>query len=154
MIRKYAEIFCWKNVSSFCSTKATHIFSAKNIRILCIESTKTVNKMTLNELVKLTMLWTTGPRYFHTSHRQSSQNVLLLKYSNKCFIFFFIFFLFGFYCFTALLWIFTYIELIVHQKWAKNWEPVEKTTWPSVSRTWLSHNYVIWARLEPQRWEI
>ena len=58
---KYAEIFCWKNVSSFCSAKATHIFSAKNIRILYIESAKTVNEMTLNELVKLTTLWTTGP---------------------------------------------------------------------------------------------
>ena len=56
MIRKYAEIFCWKNVSSFCSAKATIIFSAKNIRILYIESAKTVNKMTL----KQTMLWTTG----------------------------------------------------------------------------------------------
>ena len=57
---------CWnfllKNVSSFCSAKATHIFSAKNIRILYIESAKTVNEMTLNKLVKLTMLWTTGPR--------------------------------------------------------------------------------------------
>ena len=62
MIRKYAEIFCWKNVSSFCSAKATHIFSAKNIKILYIESAKTVNEMTLNELVKLTTLWTTGPR--------------------------------------------------------------------------------------------
>ena len=61
MIHKYAEIFCWKNVSIFCSAKATHIFSAKNIRILYIESTKTVNEMTLNELVKLTTLWTTGP---------------------------------------------------------------------------------------------
>ena len=61
MIRKYAEFFCWKNVSSFCSAKATHIFSAKNIRILYIDSTKTVNEMTLNELVKLTTLWTTGP---------------------------------------------------------------------------------------------
>ena len=61
MIRKYTEIFCWKNVSSFCSAKATHIFSAKNIRILYIESAKTVNEMTLKELVKLTMLWTTGP---------------------------------------------------------------------------------------------
>ena len=40
---------------------ATHIFSAKNIRILCFESAKTVNEMTLNELVKLTTLWTTGP---------------------------------------------------------------------------------------------
>ena len=58
MIRIYAEIFCWKNVSSFCST---HIFSAKNIRILYIESAKTVKEMTLNELVKLTLLWTTGP---------------------------------------------------------------------------------------------
>ena len=43
---------------------ATHIFSAKNIRILYIESVKTVNEMTLNELVKLTTLWTTGPRDF------------------------------------------------------------------------------------------
>ena len=53
------KFFAEKNVSSL---KATHIFSAKNVRILCIESAKTVNKMTLNELVKLTMLWTTGPR--------------------------------------------------------------------------------------------
>ena len=34
----------------------------KNIRILYIESAKIVNEMTLNELVKLTTLWTTGPR--------------------------------------------------------------------------------------------
>ena len=45
--------FLVKNVSS---AKATHIFSAKNIRILYIESAKTVNEMTLNELVKLTTL--------------------------------------------------------------------------------------------------
>ena len=55
-------MFCWKNVSSFCSAKATHIFSAKNFRKLYIESAKTVSEMTLNELVKLTTLWTTGPR--------------------------------------------------------------------------------------------
>ena len=48
-------------MSSFCIAKATHVFSAKNIRIVCIESAKTVNEMTLNELVKLTTLWTTGP---------------------------------------------------------------------------------------------
>ena len=53
--------FCWKNVSSFCSAKATHILSAKNIRILYIESAKIVNEMTLNELLKLMTLWTTGP---------------------------------------------------------------------------------------------
>ena len=67
MIRKYTGIFCWKNVSSFCSAKATHIFSAKNIRILCIESAKTVNEMTLNDVVKLTTLWTTGPRQLKTA---------------------------------------------------------------------------------------
>ena len=50
------KLFAEKNVSSFCNAKATHIFSAKNIRILYIESVKTVNEMTLNELVKLTTL--------------------------------------------------------------------------------------------------
>ena len=64
MIRKYADIFCWKNVSSFCS--ATHIFSAKNIRILCIESAKTANEMTLNELVKLTSFEQLGPDWEDT----------------------------------------------------------------------------------------
>ena len=53
--------FLLKNVSSFCSAKVTHIFSAKNIGILYIESAKTVNEMILNELVKLTTLCTTGP---------------------------------------------------------------------------------------------
>ena len=41
--------------------KAAHIFSAKNIRILYIESAKTVHEMTLNKLIKLTKLWTTRP---------------------------------------------------------------------------------------------
>ena len=36
--------------------KLLTFFSAKNIRILYIESAKTVNEMTLNEFVKLTML--------------------------------------------------------------------------------------------------
>ena len=48
-------------MSSFCTAKATHIFSAKNLKKLYIESAKIVNKMALNELVKLTTLWTTGP---------------------------------------------------------------------------------------------
>ena len=50
------KVFAEKKLSSFCSAKATHIFSAKNIRILYIESAKTVNEMTLDELVKLTTL--------------------------------------------------------------------------------------------------
>ena len=79
MICKYAEIFCWKNVSSFCSAKATHIFSAKNIRILYIESAKIVNEITLNELVKLTTLWTTGPRFSVKILEKDSQ-----KHLQKC----------------------------------------------------------------------
>ena len=55
------KFFAENNVSSFCNAKATHIFSAKNIRILYIESAKTVNEMTLNEFVKLTTHRTTGP---------------------------------------------------------------------------------------------
>ena len=47
---------------------AFHIFSAKNIRILYIESAKTVNEITFNELVKLTTLSTTGPRFFFLFH--------------------------------------------------------------------------------------
>ena len=49
------------------AVQGTHIFSAKNIRILYIESAKTVNEMTLNELVKLTTLWTTGPWSFFSA---------------------------------------------------------------------------------------
>ena len=57
MIRKYAEIFLLKK----CECKSYSHFFSKNIRILCFESAKTVNEMTLNELVKLTTLRTTGP---------------------------------------------------------------------------------------------
>ena len=53
MLKFFAEKKKKKKVSS---AKATHIFSANNIRILYIESAKTVNEMTLNELVKLTRL--------------------------------------------------------------------------------------------------
>ena len=77
MIRKYAEIFAEKNVSSFCSAKATHIFSAKKIRILYNESAKTVNEMTLNELVKLTTLWTTEP-WLVSANKASSVTLILI----------------------------------------------------------------------------
>ena len=39
-------------------------FFQQNISELYIESAKTVNEIILNELVKLTTLWTTGPRYW------------------------------------------------------------------------------------------
>ena len=28
-------MFCWKNVNSFCTAKATHIFFSKNIQHIC-----------------------------------------------------------------------------------------------------------------------
>ena len=70
MIRKYAEIFCWKNVSSF-----SHFFSKKFQKIVYW-----INEMTLNKLVKLTMLWTTGPRIFW--HIISQQNSIKWTCSN------------------------------------------------------------------------
>ena len=52
------KFFPEKNVSSFYSAKATHIFSAKNTRILYIESTKTFNETTLNILLQLIWIYT------------------------------------------------------------------------------------------------
>ena len=60
MLKFFAEKM-WVAFAAFAVQKLLTIFSAKNIRILYIESAKTVNEITLNELVKLTMLWTTGP---------------------------------------------------------------------------------------------
>ena len=55
------KFFAEKMWVAFAVQKLLTFFSAKNIRILHIEVTKTVNENTLNELVKLTTLWTTGP---------------------------------------------------------------------------------------------
>ena len=55
---------CWNFLLKKCECKSYSHCLAKNIRILCIESAKIVNEMALNELVKLTTLWTTGPRRF------------------------------------------------------------------------------------------
>ena len=57
----YACIFCWKNVSSLCICKSYSHFFSKNTCELNIVLTRTVNILTTNELVKLTMLWITGP---------------------------------------------------------------------------------------------
>ena len=51
------KFFAEKMWVAFEVQKLLTFFSAKNIRILCIESAKTVNEMTLNELVKLTTLF-------------------------------------------------------------------------------------------------
>ena len=59
----YIYIFAEKMWVVFAFTKATHFFS-KNTCGLDIVHTRTVNILTTNELVKLMMLWTTGPRPF------------------------------------------------------------------------------------------
>ena len=55
------KFFAEKMWIAFAMQKLLTFFQQKNIRILCIESTKIVNEMIPNELVNLTMLWTTGP---------------------------------------------------------------------------------------------
>ena len=47
---------------AFAFAKATHIFFSKNTCKLDIVITRTVNILTTNKLIKLTTLWTTGPR--------------------------------------------------------------------------------------------
>ena len=53
----YMPIFLLKNVSSFCIS-----FFSKNTCEFSIIHTRTANILTTNELNKLTMFWTTGPR--------------------------------------------------------------------------------------------
>ena len=61
----YANIFAEKLWVAFANAKATHIFFfSKNTCESDIVLSRTVNILTTNELVKLTMLWTTGPQAF------------------------------------------------------------------------------------------
>ena len=61
-ISKICQYFYWKNMRSFCIAKASLIFATKNIRLFIYKVVKHFTSWPLNELVKLTMLWTTGPR--------------------------------------------------------------------------------------------
>ena len=54
--------FAGKMWVAFAFAKATHIFFNKNTCELDIVLTRRVNILTTNKLVKLTTLWTTGPR--------------------------------------------------------------------------------------------
>ena len=58
---KNIDIFCWKNVSSFC--KSYSHFCSKYINVHAFENTLATifNGFLINEIVKLTMLWTSGP---------------------------------------------------------------------------------------------
>ena len=51
-----------KNVSSFCICKSYSHFFQQNTSEFDNVLTKTVNILTINKLIKLTMLWTAGPR--------------------------------------------------------------------------------------------
>ena len=55
----YANIFAEKMWVAFAFAKTTHIFQQKYLWIRI--TSRTVNILTTKELVKLTMLWTTGP---------------------------------------------------------------------------------------------
>ena len=58
---KHANIFCWKNVRSFCIAKASLNFSTKNKSVIGYKVIKHLTSWPLNKLVKLTMLCATGP---------------------------------------------------------------------------------------------
>ena len=62
LIAQIPNRFCRKNLRSFCSAKASRIFSTKNFSVFDYKVIKHLTSWPLNELVKLTMLWTTGPR--------------------------------------------------------------------------------------------
>ena len=51
VIRKYAEMFCWKNVSSFCSAKASHIFQQKISEYCILNLLKQLTKWPLTSLL-------------------------------------------------------------------------------------------------------
>ena len=58
---------------SFCIANASHIFSTKNFSVFGYKLVKHLTSWPLNELVKLTMIWTTGPRAFERQTLNSSK---------------------------------------------------------------------------------
>ena len=50
-ITKYTDIFCRKNERSFCTAKASHIFSTKNIGIFQILTFEILNETLTNKVV-------------------------------------------------------------------------------------------------------
>ena len=62
LIIKYGKYTISFAEKMWVNAKTTHIFFNKNTCELDIVLNRTVNILTTNELVKLTMLWTTGPK--------------------------------------------------------------------------------------------
>ena len=86
-------------MSSFCKSYS-HFFS-KNTCELDVVLTRTVNNVTTNELVKLTMLRTTGPRFLPKSIHCTAVSVsytlevphgAFIEYQKHTIFFFFFFF--------------------------------------------------------------
>ena len=53
---QYSDIFCWKNVSSFCTAKATHIFFSKKFQHICISLDVNFNESLTNDIVSFEQL--------------------------------------------------------------------------------------------------
>ena len=63
---------------SFCTAKASLILSTKNTSVFGYKVVKHLTSWLLNELVKLTMLWTTEPRPLFKREAKSKMSMLLL----------------------------------------------------------------------------
>ena len=61
-------------MSSFCTAKATHIFSAKKIQHICISLDVNFNKSLTNDIVSFEQL---GPGWYF-AHVQAEQNLDIL----------------------------------------------------------------------------
>ena len=66
--------------------KASLIFSIKNISIIGYKVVKQLKRWPLNELVKLTMLWTTGPRKLNiqTSANGQPDHLQTISHNQMC----------------------------------------------------------------------
>ena len=68
---------------AFAVQKLLTFFQQKISALLYIESAKTVNEMTLNELVKLTTLWTTGPCLLKQLWQKQDPYIVLVSFNRQ-----------------------------------------------------------------------
>ena len=61
LIHNILKIFCWKNVSSFCTAKATHIFFSKKFQHICVYIDVNFKESLTNNVVSFEQL---GPVVF------------------------------------------------------------------------------------------
>ena len=73
LISQICQYFLLKKCEKFCSAKASLILSTKNFSVFGYKVVKHLTSWPLNERVKLTMLWTTGPRVSFYFYKQNSR---------------------------------------------------------------------------------